>query len=234
MVDSSKERPEVKPRRRAPLQVKNFPGGKRLNHSVDAMLSFAAWQGYAVVFGSDQTSARMHERGGFDLTELGFCLAVAVDEGLIEVRLTDKAQGMAGVWYRDRAGARVYHHPDGSLHASAPATDPKALLKQLRYLESHVDSVIRERRVRVTPAQVQAYLLAKGWAANDIGRYSPEGPVKPGFVGIGLTEGWGLGDDEWVVGQIASHEQRDDDQVRLDIAQHAKETEGLLVGDDSA
>lgn len=66
--------------------------GDRCGSTIPGIVGQAAWQGYADCGFGEQSCARVHERGGFSLAEMGYFIARAVDAGLIEIRLTGKAR----------------------------------------------------------------------------------------------------------------------------------------------
>lgn len=47
----------------------------------------AAWEGYRSAYGNGQSADRMSERGGFGLYEIVSFLAVAVEKGLVEIKV---------------------------------------------------------------------------------------------------------------------------------------------------
>lgn len=55
--------------------------------TIPKVLGEAAWQGYDADGHGEQSCARLHQRGGFGLAELGYYLARALDEGRIRVEI---------------------------------------------------------------------------------------------------------------------------------------------------
>jgi hypothetical protein len=74
------------------LYVRKLRGDDTRGPSVPRELAEAAWQGYDADGHGEQSCERMHQRGGFSIWELGYYLARAVDEGRVEIRLTDRAR----------------------------------------------------------------------------------------------------------------------------------------------
>ena len=81
---------------RLPIQINRAEGTwkRKLTHtegrgpSIPREVGEAAWQGYyADGHGRSQDCKRLHERGGFGLSELGYYLARAVDEGRVEIKV---------------------------------------------------------------------------------------------------------------------------------------------------
>lgn len=75
---------------RLPVQTYRQPMASRLNGTIPRILGEAAWEGYAADGHGRQSCARVHERGGFDLAELGYYLARAIDEGRVKVEIVDR------------------------------------------------------------------------------------------------------------------------------------------------
>lgn len=72
------------------FQGKALLGGSRdplVGGTIPAIVGEAAWQGYAACGFGEQSCARVHERGGFSLAELGYFLARAVDAGRITITI---------------------------------------------------------------------------------------------------------------------------------------------------
>lgn len=70
------------------FQGRALLGGPRdplASGTVPAVVGEAAWQGYDACGFGQQSCARLHERGGFSLEELGYFIARAVDAGRIEI-----------------------------------------------------------------------------------------------------------------------------------------------------
>lgn len=55
--------------------------------TVPRVVAEAAWEGYAADGHGGQSSERLHQRGGFDLSELAYYLVRAVDEGRVRVEI---------------------------------------------------------------------------------------------------------------------------------------------------
>lgn len=62
-------------------------GGQGIRASIPRIVAEAAWEGYAADGHGSQSCERLHERGGFGLSELGYYLARAVDEGRIRIEI---------------------------------------------------------------------------------------------------------------------------------------------------
>lgn len=85
------------PQDRLPIQMhgSNTDGYWRVMlHGVDGKVSSvarivaeAAWEGYAADGHGGQSCEKLHQRGGFGLSELGYYLARAVDEGRVKIEI---------------------------------------------------------------------------------------------------------------------------------------------------
>lgn len=66
---------------------KMLHGDRTTRATVPRVLAEAAWQGYDAEGHGGQSCERLHERGGFDLSELAYYLARAVDEGRVRIEI---------------------------------------------------------------------------------------------------------------------------------------------------
>lgn len=63
-------------------------GGNGISATVPRIVAEAAWEGYcADGHGSSQSFETLHDRAGFDLSELGYYIARAVDEGRVRIEI---------------------------------------------------------------------------------------------------------------------------------------------------
>jgi hypothetical protein len=75
---------------RLPVQTGGNAWFKRLNGTIPRILGEAAWEGYDADGHGGQSCQRVHERGGFDFTEIGYYLARAIDEGRVRVEVVGR------------------------------------------------------------------------------------------------------------------------------------------------
>lgn len=62
---------------------------KRRMPTIPAIVGEAAWQGYDADGHGHQSCERLHQRGGFDLMEIGYYIARAVDEGRVRIEVVE-------------------------------------------------------------------------------------------------------------------------------------------------